>query len=198
MTEPVAETTGGVDKPAVEAAGKARGDQRRLVLGKFDYLVAVEITIGEVEFVNDVVFAAAGEEPFAARREAQAIKGLRHDNAGDDAASRHLDDHDGVRPVARMQDGGPLALGVESDVDRKVADLDLPAGRPQRPLVGQQDRAAGLSPRQLSRKQSGVCRRSIFSPGGERAKSQERESQKTVKFELFDATSSGRLRRKRL
>ena len=162
--EPVAQTTGGVDQPAVEAAGKARGDEGRLVLGEIDYPVAVEITVGEMELVNDVVFAAACEEPFAVGREAQAIKRLRHDNAGDDAASRHFDDHDGVRPVARVQHGGPMAPGVESDVDRKVAHLDLPAGRPQRPLVGQQDRAAGLSPRQLSRKQSGVCRRSIVWP----------------------------------
>ena len=57
--EPVAETTGGVDSVPSGLQARPVGDQRRLLLGKIDYLVAVEITIGEVEFVNDVVFAAA-------------------------------------------------------------------------------------------------------------------------------------------
>ena len=72
--QPVAETTGGVDRLAVEAAGKARGDEGRLALGKIDYLVAVEITVGEAEFVNDIVFAAAREEPFAARARSKGHK----------------------------------------------------------------------------------------------------------------------------
>ena len=52
--------------------------------------------------------------------------------------SLEIDDHHLVLAVAGVQHGEPAAAWVQSQVDRKVAKYELLAGRPQRPLVGQQ------------------------------------------------------------
>ena len=45
-----------------------------------------------------------------------------------------------MAPIARMQDGGEPAARGEGDVDRKIADYDLPSHRTQKPLSGEQNR----------------------------------------------------------
>ena len=51
-----------------------------------------------------------------------------------------------VVPPAGVQDGQVLAARVDGGVDREVADLDLLAGRPEPPLVGQLDEPSARSP----------------------------------------------------
>ena len=116
------------------------------MIGQADFLVVVKIAVGEAEFVDQVVLPPADKQPLAARRKAQAVKGRRQDHAGDDAAVRQIDDHHRVRPVARVQHGGPTALRVQRHVDRKVADLDLPAAGRSDHWLGSSTAPPGWAP----------------------------------------------------
>ena len=49
-----------------------------------------------------------------------------------------------MRTVAAVQHDGMPAVGVEGDGCGKVAHLELPSGRAERPLVGEDDGAVRL------------------------------------------------------
>ena len=112
-----------------------------------------------MEAIDNVVFAAAYQQLFAIGREAEAVKGLRQRLTRYDFRRLEIDHRDNVRPVAGMEHGGELALRMDRDIDREVAQFDLPAGRPQRPLVRQQDRSVGPHARQEPRGQRLIGRR---------------------------------------
>src|SRR5262249_21289194 len=100
--------------------------------------------------VNDLKLAAAGEQGFAIRRKAQSIITLIDSHPADDFWPRSFDMYDGhsMIAIAGVQDRQPFAAGMQGHVDRKIAELDLLAGRFQRPLVGELNHSARLHARQ--------------------------------------------------
>src|SRR5581483_6211034 len=96
--------------------------------------------------MNNLEFAAAGEERLAVRRETQAVERLRYRDTACDALPLALqaNDHDFVLAIAGMQRSQPLALGVQREIDGEITQRDLLAGGAQRPLVGQTNFAARL------------------------------------------------------
>src|SRR5690349_10994243 len=94
--------------------------------------------------VNHLVLAAAGEELGTVRGKAQAVPRLVERDPAEDFWLSQVKDHYLVPPVAGVERGEPMAAGVQGQVDREVAQLDLPAGGPQRPLVGQPDGTVSL------------------------------------------------------
>jgi hypothetical protein len=45
--------------------------------------------------------------------------------------------------VAAVEHGDKAIIRMHCDIDREIAEYDVFADRPQRPLIGQQDRAIG-------------------------------------------------------
>src|SRR5438128_8958465 len=104
--------------------------------------------------MDDTKFAAAGEQRSAVRRETKPIKGLGYAKARRDFLALgvlEVYDHHLMFAVAGMQHGEPAAGWMQREIDGKIAEDKRPAGRPQRPLVGQQDRAAWLNPGENTR-----------------------------------------------
>ena len=54
-------------------------------------------------------------------------------------------------PVAAVEHGDKAIIRMHCDIDREIAEYDLLADRPQRPLIGQQDRAIGALSGQIGR-----------------------------------------------
>jgi len=102
-------------------------------------------TFVEGEGVDDFILAAAGEQRLAVGREAEAVERLVEADPAYDSRMvlAQLDDDDFVFALAGVKDGGPLAVRVQCDIDGEVAEGEMCAGRPQRPLVGELDHAIG-------------------------------------------------------
>src|SRR5262249_59397737 len=106
----------------VGADRQAAGDEL-LGLGRDRDLPRVgQEAVGEVEAVDDLVLAAAGEEAAAVGGEADAVERLVDAGAADDGTGRAgagpaADVHDGdfVFAEAGMQDREPLAARVDGD-----------------------------------------------------------------------------------
>ena len=79
-----------------------------------------------------------------------------------------------VAPVTAMEHGGKAIVRVHCDIDREIAEYDLFADRPQRPLIGEQDRAIGALPGQIGRRLA-RGRRRMRNTGGEQKQSSRRE-----------------------
>ncbi len=93
-----------------------------------------EIAVLDREGMDDVEFTAAGKKRFAVRRESQAVKGLFQDHAAANLfLFAEIDHDDFVRAIAGVQNRQPFAARMDRHVDRKIAQLDLPAGRLDRP-----------------------------------------------------------------
>jgi hypothetical protein len=97
----------------------------------------------ELKGVYDFLFATASEELFAIGSEAKPIECLLHLASVDDRRSFEIDSDDFVLAIAGMENRQPTAAGMKSDVDRKNAEIELLACGAKRPLVGQENRAAG-------------------------------------------------------
>ena len=77
-----------------------------------------------------------------------AVERLAERDLRDGFAGFHLEDAHFVLAPTAVQHRGKHAAGMQRDVDRKIADAQLPADRAQRPLVGQQHGAVELKPGQ--------------------------------------------------
>jgi hypothetical protein len=56
----------------------------------------------------------------------------------------HINHHDFVLAVAAVKHGGVPAIGMDGDIHREIAGLDLPTHGSERPLVRQQNRPIRL------------------------------------------------------
>src|SRR5712691_7780619 len=101
--------------------------------------------------MDDLELAAAGEQVLAVGREAQPVKRLIEPDVADDLLALEIDNLNLVVAVASVQHRQPAAAGVEGQVDGKVAEPDLFADGPERPLVRQQDGTPGLDTGQDTR-----------------------------------------------
>ncbi len=140
-----------VKRLAVAAARQARGDSGLLAAKHVNRFSPGESAIGEMEPIDDIVLAAANQKRLTIGREAEAVEGPRQRDLRRHFARGQIDDGDHVRPIARMQHRGEFALGMDGDIDGEIAQFDLPAGGPQRPLVRQQDGSVRLHARQKPR-----------------------------------------------
>src|SRR5579884_2228045 len=109
-----------------------------------------EQAVVEIPGMDDFLFAAAGKQPFAIRRKAQTVKRLIDFYPANDllGIAWKCDDDNFMSPVASMEDSEPMAAGMQGHVNRKIAERQLLAGWPQRPLVGQANHSIRLQPRQ--------------------------------------------------
>src|SRR5262249_17706201 len=131
--------------------GQAPGDE--LLIRELQRLGFAEIAVSTGEGMDDVKLAAASEQRLAVGREGEAVERLVDNHTAANLVLLVGDvERDGfVRAETRVQDGQPLAAGVQRDVHRKIAKLDLLARRLQRPGIRQANAAAGLSARQHPR-----------------------------------------------
>ena len=83
--------------------------------------------------MDDFKLAAAGVQRFAVGRETEAVERLFETDAADYARMvlAKFDDDDFVFTIARMENGGILTVGVQRDIDGKIAEGEVYAGRPQ-------------------------------------------------------------------
>ncbi len=124
---------------------EAGGDKLRV--GQLDLPWPGQEAVGDIERMDRVELAAAGKERLAVGRKGEALERLRQRHPAADARlAAHFDDLDFVRAVAGVQGRQPFTVGMQREVDGKVAQLDLRTGRPNRPAVGQADRAIELRP----------------------------------------------------
>ena len=165
----VAQAARRVEPLAIVAARQAGGHLQYLFLWDIDDFAVREVAIGKVELVDNVVFAAADQQLFSVGCEGETVECPWQRDARHDALRLQIDDDDFVRSIAGMQDRGPIALGCNGHVDREIPQFDLPAGRPQRPLVRQEYGAVVLRSRQRTKQRPRVGRRFL---GGKQTCSQ--------------------------
>jgi hypothetical protein len=84
--------------------------------------------------VDDLELAAAGEEPLAVRGEAKAVKGLIECDPASDPRPFEVNEHHFMGPIPGVEDGEPLAIRVQRQVDREVAQFEVPAFAESRPV----------------------------------------------------------------
>ena len=120
--------------------------------------MVAEQTVGEGKLMDQCRLGTAGEQRLAVGRKAQAVEGLVEEDAGGLLCAAQVHDDDFVIAVAGVEGGEPFAAGVQGEVDGEVAEQQRFAGRPQRPLVGQLDDAAGLEAGQETRRPLGPGR----------------------------------------
>ncbi len=155
-----------VERHQAERVSPAASDQQRFAVGgerqagrdlRFvdrshgERFVIEQSACLELPSVYDFRLAAAGVQVFARRIEGQAVERLRHDRPRDHLVRLQIDNHHLVVAIAGAEHRRPLAAGVDRDVDREVADLELLSRRSERPLRGQQDVALRLQSGQDSR-----------------------------------------------
>ena len=149
---------GAGDEERLAVAGNRHASRDELLGGRRDgkAFSFAEQAVVELERVHDFKLAAAGVE-LAAVGEAEAIEGLIEVDPADDARGLEIDDHDLVLAIAAVNGSQPATRGVEGEIDRKVAELHLLAGRAEQPLVGHLDGAVGANTRKEPG--GGGCRR---------------------------------------
>ena len=85
-------------------------------------------------------------------REFEAVKRFIHGELADDLGGGNIDHSDFVAPMAAVEHGDKAIFRMHGDIDREIAEYHLFADRPQRPLIGEQDRAIGALPGQIGRR----------------------------------------------
>ena len=75
----------------------------------------------EVEGVDDLELTAAGEELLALRRKAEAVEGLIDGHPASDLGPPEIDEHHFMGSIPGVEDGKPLAAGMQCQVDGEVA-----------------------------------------------------------------------------
>src|SRR5262249_8456277 len=124
------------------AAGRvhrqAANDQIWSRPGQIDRPRIAEESAAEVEFVHDLELATACVHLPPVGRETKAVERLIDNRPADDLLPRlvEVDDDDLVLLHPGVEDRKVLPARMDNGVDREVADLDLPASRPESPLVG--------------------------------------------------------------
>ena len=131
-----------------EAAGVAaqrqpRWDAAFLRVAQFENLRFGKVTVLEFECVNDFVAGPAAIEFPSIVGEFHAVERFIDGKLAHDRGRRHVHHGDLMAAMAAVQNSGEPTGGMHGDVDRKIAEHNLSAHRPQRPLVGQKDRAVG-------------------------------------------------------
>src|SRR5207248_7098750 len=106
--------------------------------GDFHAAVVTQVAAAEIEGANDRIFAAADEKPPAVRGKGDAVEGLFDGGFRDDVrpAAAEIDYDDVVFPIATMEHGEELAVGMDRDIHREVIELELRPRGPEPPLVG--------------------------------------------------------------
>ena len=142
----VAPGVGHVQRLAVGAAGQARRHELVGRLADRQFLVVAQIAFAEGELMHHLELAAAGKQPLAGRVEAQAVKRLVERDARRDAVAFEINQHDLMLAVASVQHGGPRLVGMQGDIHRKVAQLDLLAAGRSDHWFGSKISPAGWAP----------------------------------------------------
>ena len=104
--------------------------------------------------MNDLVAGAATIKLLAVAREFEAVKGFLQRELADDLGGGNIDHSNFVPTVAAVEHGDEAIVRVHGNIDREIAQHDLFADRPQRPLIGQQDRTIGALSGQIGRHRS--------------------------------------------
>ena len=142
LREGVAEGVGDPERLAILRDRQAGGDP--LLLGSFRRIVDLESVREQaarvVEPIDDVVPAAADEQPLAVGGPGEPLETFLDRDPADDLAGRGFQGDDLMLAISRVQDGQDRLGRVLGDGDREVPELRLSTGRFQRPTVRQDDR----------------------------------------------------------
>ena len=98
------------------------------------------------EMEHSVARPAAHQGP-SVGGEGQSLEALVDRPRLDDASGRQVDNPDLVPSVAAVKNRGVTPGGIEREAEREITEPDLPARRPDGPLVVQQGRPVGLQAR---------------------------------------------------
>ena len=117
-----------------------------------------EQAVLEIISMDHFKLPSAGIKRLAVGGKGKPAKRLIQDHPANDLLSRFIrvENSHFMGAISSMENGEPTAGGMHGDVDGKISQSHLPAGRPKRPLVGQLNGAAGKDSRQNSRRSCGL------------------------------------------
>ena len=104
-------------------------------------------TVAESKAANDLVARTATIETRSVRGKREAVERLRNVGPADNRSGQDVHHHNFVLPKTAMERRCETSARMDGQVHREIPQGNLPPDRPQRPLIGQQDRAVRLRPR---------------------------------------------------
>ena len=114
------------------------------------------VAIGEAAFLeikemDDLFSRATRNDPFAIRREGDAVKGFRENSPGKNFGTRNVHQDDLVGAKAGVEYRSETPRWINGHVHREISERDLLAHRIQQPLIGQSNRSIRAAARPVSR-----------------------------------------------
>ena len=151
----VSPDVGDIDRAVGIGDLDAAGDSPQFRIPQGHGAVGHQRALDEPEAEERFRGASRHPEPVAVAGEGEPLERLFKPGLREQFPLHDVEHGEFVRAVAAMQDDRVPPVGVHGDRRGEVADTDLAAGRPQRPLVGQDHRTVGLGPRRAGRRHFG-------------------------------------------
>src|SRR5258708_27960318 len=109
-----------------------------------------KVSFAEVEGMDSLLACAAAVQARTVRIKGQPVKGFFDAGVANYFSARNGDNNDLVLAIARMQYRREATARMHRDVDGKIAQYNLLADRPERPLIRQKHAAIGALTRRLN------------------------------------------------
>jgi len=111
---------------------------------QLNFLVIGQSAITEVERVDQFFASAAAEESRTIARKFQTVETLRQRRVRNGFALFKIDNGNLVSAIAAVQHRNESTTRMNRNIDREIAQLDLPTDWAKRPLIGKEDFSSRL------------------------------------------------------